>query len=210
MHAKLTDHYFDELNKITDVSRETFARLEAFVALLLKWNKAINLVSKSQTSPEDVWQRHIIDSIQLASYIPKNTRTITDFGSGAGFPGLILAILDKWQVHLIESDQRKCAFLMEATRELPNKVFIHNERIENLEAWDSDILTARALAPLDKLLDLTNNFHKINNICLFLKGQNVVEEIEQATKYWDIHHEIFQSATSETGKILKISNIRRI
>ncbi len=110
---KLPESYFSQINSMQNVSRETFLKLEQFINLLLKWNKAINLISKSHDMPEDIWNRHILDSAQLAQYIPQDAKTITDFGSGGGFPGLILAILADWQVHLIESDGRKCAFLAE-------------------------------------------------------------------------------------------------
>jgi 16S rRNA (guanine527-N7)-methyltransferase len=203
----LPEQYFNEANKITNVSRETFCLLENFVNLLLKWNKSINLVSKAHSTPGDVWKRHILDSIQLASYIPQEAKVITDFGSGGGFPGIILALMGNWEVHLIESDQRKCAFLIEASRVLSRKIYIHNDRIERLEAWESDVLTARALAPLDKLLELTNKFYKTNQLCLFLKGQNMVEEIDKASISWNIDYKVYPSMTSEDGKILQISNV---
>jgi 16S rRNA (guanine527-N7)-methyltransferase len=189
------------------VSRETFLRLENFVELLLKWNKSINLVSKSHITADEIWQRHIIDSLQLALYIPEKTRVVTDFGSGGGFPGLVLAMLNRWEVNLIESDIRKCAFLTEASLGLAN-TYIHNDRIENISPWKSDVLTARALAPLDKLIELTHTFYEKSELCIFLKGQNVVEEIRDASKYWDIDYEIYPSQTNRDGKILRITNIQ--
>lgn len=202
----LSNSHFNEVNKITNVSRETFSLLEDFINLLLKWNKSINLVSKSHSTPNDIWERHILDSIQLKTYIPKDTKVITDFGSGGGFPGMILALMGDWDVHLVESDQRKCAFLLEASRVLSRKVMIHNDRIEDISPWESDVLTARALAPLDKLLELTSKFHATSQLCLFLKGQNVVEEINNTSTSWDLNYEIYPSLTSEDGRILRISN----
>jgi 16S rRNA (guanine527-N7)-methyltransferase len=204
---KLSESHFQQANKITNVSRETFSQLEDFINLLLKWNTSINLVSKSQSTINDIWGRHVLDSIQLVKYIPEDAKVITDFGSGGGFPGIILAIIGNWEVHLIESDQRKCAFLMEASRILSRKTHIHNDRIEKLNIWESDVLTARALAPLDKLLELTHRFHQKSKLCIFLKGQNVVEEINKASISWDINYEIYPSMTSDEGKILRISNI---
>lgn len=203
----MSQDYFNELNKITTVSRETFSRLEQFVELLLKWNRKINLIGKS--TADDVWQRHIIDSAQLLKYIPSNSKIVTDFGSGAGFPGMVLAILADFEVHLVESDQRKCAFLLEASRLAGEKVNVHNQRIEQLEPWQSDIITARALASLDKLLSLTQKFVEKSKLSLFLKGQNVVEEIEEASKSWNIEYKIFPSMTSSNSYILAVEKINQ-
>jgi 16S rRNA (guanine527-N7)-methyltransferase len=206
----LPENYFSQINSEQNVSRETFLKLEQFINLLLKWNKSINLVSKNHGTPEDIWNRHILDSAQLAQYIPANTKTITDFGSGGGFPGIVLAILSDWTLHLIESDGRKCAFLTEAKTALGlNNVIIHNDRIESLKVWESDVITARALAPLDKLLELTHNFYQKTQLCIFLKGQNVVEEISNASTSWDITYEIYPSKSNIEGRILRISNIKQ-
>ena len=128
----MSEIHFKELNNITDVSRETFNVVEDFVSLLVKWNKKINLVGKSTI--HDVWERHVLDSAQLIKYIPKETSIITDFGSGAGFPAIILSIIGGWEVHLVESDQRKCAFMREASSRLGLNLHIHNDRIEKFKA----------------------------------------------------------------------------
>lgn len=201
-----------ELSKIRglqNVSRETVARLDAYAALLLKWNRSINLVSKNHASSEDIWQRHIIDSLQLLPHIPSGTQTITDFGSGAGFPGLMLAYAGDWHVHLVESDQRKSAFLREAARLGAGNVTVHTERAESVTPWPSEVLTARALAPLDALLSLTEKFHAQCKLSLFLKGQNVVEEIDKASISWDFNVQQTPSVTDKTGVILVLSGIKK-
>lgn len=196
-----------------DVSRETLDRLEAFVALLAKWNPAINLIA-----PRDlpgIWRRHILDSAQLLPLLPLapagRPRRIIDLGSGAGFPGLILAILGAGEVHLIESDGRKCAFLMEAVRLTGATATVHNLRIESvpqkLPGLRADVIVARGLAPLDKLIGFSVPIIEKNGICLFLKGRNVASELTLAKKNWHMRVEQLPSRTSEAGIILRIGEI---
>ncbi len=181
--------------------------LEQFSAHLLKWNKAINLISKSHANVADIWNRHVIDSAQLVKFIPENAKTITDFGSGAGLPGIVLAIIGGYHVNLIESDQRKCAFLTEIATFLPIKISVHNKRIEEIIPWESDVLTARALASLDKLFEITLPFIDKSKLCIFLKGQNIVEEIEVASNSWDFQCEIQPSVSDSQGRVLILTNI---
>ncbi|MDA0781357.1 MAG: 16S rRNA (guanine(527)-N(7))-methyltransferase RsmG [Rickettsiales bacterium] len=199
---------YKELLEITEVSRETFEKCVDYINLLLKWNKKINLVSKKHENFEDIWERHFIDSAQLLKYIPRETKIITDFGSGGGFPGIVIAILGNYQLHLIESDIRKCAFLNEAARLVKKDIQVHNKRIENINSWQSDVLTARALASVDKLLNLTKDFHGKSKICLFLKGQNVVEELKEAQANWSFDYNMHHSHSSSDGRILEITNLK--
>jgi 16S rRNA (guanine527-N7)-methyltransferase len=205
--AKLEPYYL-ELNKMQNISREIFSEVVLYINTLLKWNKRINLVSKKHETFNDIWTRHFIDSAQLLQYIPKDTKVITDFGSGGGFPAIVIAILGDYEMHLIESDERKCAFLREITRILGKNIHIHNERIENISAWESDVLTARELASLNEIFDLTKDFHNKSKKCLFLKGQNVVEEIEEASTNWSFDYKKHQSHSSATGCILEITNLK--
>lgn len=199
---------FDELNKIENVSRETFSRLEAFIELLTQWNPRINLVSKNSVA--EVWQRHVLDSAQLLRYIPQDSKILSDFGSGGGFPGVVLAFLRPWrEVHLIESDARKCAFLTQATALCPGNIHIHTQRIETLSPWESDIITARALAPVDKLFELLSCFIQKSKISLFLKGQNVVEELDIASKCWDFSYHLHPSITEEQARIIEVQHVSR-
>ncbi len=125
-----------------DVSRETLSALETYAALLVKWQARINLVAKD--SLPDLWRRHFLDSAQLVPLLPPGAAPITDLGSGAGFPGLVLSIMTGRAVHLVDSDQRKGAFLLEAARMTGAKARVHSERIEATKAWPAEIVTARA------------------------------------------------------------------
>lgn len=182
------------------------AKLEHYVALLRKWQAAINLVSK--TTLDDAWNRHVRDSAQLAAFIPKTAYYLTDIGSGAGFPGLVLAILrPDLNVTLIESDQRKCTFMQTVSRETATPVTILTQRIEAVNPVPkTDILTARALASLAELLDYAAPFYAENpNLtCLFLKGRTAADEISAAGTAHHFSHERFDSVTDPEACILKI------
>ena len=192
----------------TGVSRETLNRLAAYEATLRKWQPKINLVGPS-TLP-DAWRRHFLDSAQLFPLIPETARVLVDLGSGAGFPGLVLAIMGVPDVHLIESDSRKCAFLREAARVADARVTVHNKRIEAAPAIAADVVTARALAPMNDLLGWAYPFIGNRGVAIFPKGQNVAEELTDTTKYWMMRTERFDSRTDPTGTILRVSGIDRV
>lgn len=194
------------------------ARLEIYAALLAKWQPAINLVGRD-TLP-DLWRRHMLDSAQLAEHIPAvgsdgEALTIADLGSGAGFPGLVLAIMAgdagrRWQLHLVESDARKCAFLATVARETKTEVKIHTARIEKLAAFPADIVTARALAPLDVLLGYAEPFLMPSSHCLFLKGAAAADELTAAAKSWKMAVEQLPSRSGPAGNLLHIRDISRV
>ena len=188
-----------------NVSRETFLRLEAYVALLTKWQAAINLVSRDTLN--DVWRRHIQDSAQLAALIPPEAETITDLGSGAGLPGLVLAILLEKPVHLIESAGKKASFLREAARLTGAGAIVHQERIEAVAPFVSDVVTARALAPLDRLLGYASRFSGPDTLFLFPKGARVDDELTAAAKSWTMNVTRHQSITDDDGVILAIRSV---
>jgi 16S rRNA (guanine527-N7)-methyltransferase len=191
----------------TGVSRETIERLSAYAALLVKWQARINLVSAKTI--DDLWRRHMLDSAQLLPLLPQGAKSLIDLGSGAGFPGLVLAILGHPEVHLIESDQRKCIFLAEAARAAGANPTIHNTRIESLEGLSAAVVTARACAPLDQLLIYAQRFLWHGGNALFLKGAAVEEELAAARKNWQMEVERFPSASAPTGCILRIGQVRR-
>jgi 16S rRNA (guanine527-N7)-methyltransferase len=202
-------HFFSKLQKTLpdqNVSRETFSKLEQFIALLEKWNKKINLIRYYST--EELWERHILDCVQLLHLIPNDAKTLIDFGSGAGFPGIIISLFRPMEISLIESDERKCAFLYEASSLSLGQIHIHNSRIESLTPWESDVLTARALASLSNLIPLTNGFIKKTKICLFQKGQNSVEELDEAQKKWDLEAQIVNILGSPHSNIISIKGGR--
>lgn len=191
------------------VSRETMTRLEVYLAALQKWNKAINLVGKS--SLEDPWRRHFLDSAQLLDLIPENSKSVLDVGSGAGFPGLVLAIVSegRFKVHLCESDGRKATFLKEVARLTGTEVAVKSERIEELEAFPVDIITARALAPIVTILDWCENFIGEETQLLLLKGTQTHNELTEAEKTWNIRAEIIPSRSDKTGLIAHITQAKR-
>ena len=193
----------EAVREALDVSRETFDQLEAYVALLEKWQPKINLIANS-TLP-DIWQRHVWDSAQLITHIPPTARTILDVGSGGGFPGLVIAILSEATVHLVESDQRKSIFLQTVIRELGLNAQVHNARLETLPPMAPDIITARALASVEKLLDWLQPQLETGPDCLFLKGVRVEEELTILASYPNITASTFQSASSADGVVLKLS-----
>jgi 16S rRNA (guanine527-N7)-methyltransferase len=192
----------------TGVSRETLTRLEGYAALLAKWQKAINLVAKDSLA--DLWRRHMLDSVALWPLIPAGAKSLADLGSGAGFPGLVLAIMGMEEVHLIESDTRKCAFLSEAARLFaPGQVIVHRKRIEAIEALAVDVVTARALADLDTLLGYAARLIKPSGICLFLKGRQAEDELTLAGQRWTMTVERFPNPADSSGTVLKIKGLHK-
>lgn len=195
----------------TAVSRETLDRLKLYADRLERWNKAINLVAKS-TLP-DLWRRHFLDSAQLFEHLPEKPagrqRVLVDFGSGAGFPGLVLAIMGAGDVHLIESDQRKAAFLREVSRETGAEAHIHSQRIEAVKPFPADVVTARALAPLADLLAYAEPFMGPHAVCLFLKGKSAEEELTAAAQEWKMDVKRRPSRSDPSALLLEIQGPRR-
>lgn len=195
-----------------DVSRETVDALEVFTELLAKWNKSINLVAKS-TIP-DIWNRHIVDSAQLLTWdLPEQTNWI-DIGSGGGLPGIVAAIILKEvqpsaALTLVESDQRKSAFLRTASTAFGLNTQIKAERAENLTPAHANILSARALMPLSGLLDLGERHLTQDGRLLLLKGRTYQQEISDAQKHWKFDVVARPSLTDNEAKMLEIRNIER-
>ncbi len=210
----------DQFAQFAHVSRETLSKLVIYQQLLEKWQPKINLVGPN-TLP-DAWERHFLDSAQLFPLLPtgKGPLTLYDLGTGAGFPGLVLAIMAteghrKLDVHLVESDQRKSAFLGEVARAtgLARAVTIHIMRIDRLAGRPlpkADVVTARALAPLTDLLGMAEPLLSIHGICLFPKGAKAADELTQAGKHWKMKTERLPSRTDPSGTILRISDLNRV
>lgn len=190
----------------TGVSRETLDRLRLYASLLIRWQRAVNLIGKSTAA--DIWQRHFLDSAQIHPYLAEGLGLV-DFGSGAGFPGAVLAALGVKDVHLIESDSRKCAFLRELDRQLVLGMTIHEARAESLTPWKARSVTSRALAPLPRLLDMTGEFLGPETVCLFPKGETADQELTEARKGWNMAVERLPSRTSPTGVILRLTRVER-
>ena len=198
----------DDANGL-NVSRETKERLGKLASAIERWNPRINLVS-GKTIP-DLWNRHILDSIQLADH-SAGAKTWVDLGSGGGFPGLVLAAMEEMagtEFTLVESDSRKTAFLKEAARQMNIAINIRNQRIEEASTPDFDIVSARALAPLPKLLDYAALYLRPTGRCLFMKGANFEKELEDARKTWRFEVSLCQSRTDPQGRILVIEGLRR-
>ena len=198
-----------------EVSDETIQRLEIYERTLRQWQKKMNLVAPSTL--EDIWHRHFADSAQLLRLAPAGAQRWVDLGSGAGFPGMVLAILRadrngdlNGEPHvLIESDSRKAAFLGEISRKTSIPVDIAVTRIELSSTQGRytsvDVLTARALAPLDRLIGLTAPFFGTGTVALFLKGRDVQQEIEAAERKWRFTCELANSLTEQDSRILIVS-----
>ena len=186
-----------------DVSRETMDRLAVYVALVEKWQQRMNLVSAS-TLP-DIWMRHIWDSAQLAPLVPARTSRILDVGSGAGFPGLVLAALCDAELHLVESDQKKAVFLQTVIRETGVRAVVHNRRIESLPPIGADIVTARALASLDRLLELLEAQLVPGMRCLFLKGARAEAELAALDTRSDIIRRLHPSLTNPEAFVVDLT-----
>ena len=189
------------------VSRETIARLEAYVALLLRWSHAIRLISRRDEG--FIWQRHVLDSLQILPLLRESAPPSADFGAGGGFPGLALAIALDRPFHLIESDTRKAAFLIEAARATAATVTVHSERVEAVALPPLGLITARGLAPLDTLLALAAPKLAPDGFCLFYKGQNAPIELTAARLQWQMKVVSHPSRTDPSGAILQISGVTR-
>ena len=214
----------DDFAREAGVSRETLAHLVVYKELLEKWQRRINLVGPA-TLP-DAWNRHFLDSGQLFPLIEaalkghRGPAVLVDLGSGAGFPGLVLALLARGAiqplaVHLIEADRRKAAFLAEVCRAtgLARAVTVHAERIETLRpdrVPPAQIVTARALASLPDLLDLAAPLLASDGIALFLKGAKLGDELTQAAKHWTMRVDRYASRTDPSGTILRVAALTRV
>ncbi|MDE8344897.1 MAG: 16S rRNA (guanine(527)-N(7))-methyltransferase RsmG [Acidocella sp.] len=184
------------------------ARLRQFAALVETWSARINLVSRGDVPV--LWRRHVGESLELVPYIPAGTERAIDLGSGAGFPGMVLAIATGIAFTLVESDRRKAAFLLEAARQVAAPVTVVNARIEAAQTPPAGLITARALAPLDKLLGLAAPHLTPGGVCLFPKGPGVAAELTLAKRFWHMRAERFASPSAGEKCILKVSEIRHV
>jgi 16S rRNA (guanine527-N7)-methyltransferase len=204
----------ESFQRTFEISRETLDRLKTYAQLLVRWQKTINLVAPSTLG--DLWHRHFADSAQLWRYRPPEARVWLDIGSGAGFPGLVLAILgaEAGATHhiLIESDSRKAAFLREVGRETGITVDILGMRIENPQTCAKvsavDCITARALAPLPRLLEMSAPYFSPSTLGLFLKGRDVAAEIEQAAEDWRFAYELKPSVTDRDARVVLLKALK--
>lgn len=193
--------------RLVDVPRETWARLEGLVQALDRWQAKTNLVSPA-TLPV-IWTRHVTDSLQLLRFAPTPFNTWVDIGSGGGFPGLVIAAAlgSQGEVHLVESNLKKAAFLREAARDLGGSVHVHSDRAEKVlgrTVTKADVISARALAPLAQLLDLASPLLKTGAIGLFPKGKEAEAELTEAQESWRFKASLHPSLTDPAACIVRI------
>jgi 16S rRNA (guanine527-N7)-methyltransferase len=196
--------------RITPVSRETAERLDRFVEHFLKWQRVVQLVAPSTLNT--LWTRHVADSLQLLPDL-KDAKEVVDVGSGGGFPGLVLSIaVPEKKFHLIESDTRKASFLREAARVSNASAEVYTERVESVAkqiATGIHMVTARAFAPLPKLLELNEPFFASGAKAVFLKSQDIDDELTTAAKSWNVNFQLRNSLTDQRGRILLIDKAER-
>jgi 16S rRNA (guanine527-N7)-methyltransferase len=200
-----------EFQQATGASSEAMAALGVYETLLRKWQKQINLVGAATL--KDVWGRHFLDSAQLQIFSRKASDekrlSWLDLGTGAGFPGLVLAILGEPKVFLVEKNFKKCAFLRAAIRETDAMATVIPSRLENVAPFPVDRVTARALAPLNDILDAASLFLKPGGEVWLLKGRGAEDELTAAEKFWTFKATVFQSRTDPGGKVLRIVGLAR-
>lgn len=201
----MSESAFQLLNQHMNVSHETFDKLNRYYELLIKWQKKINLVGPDTIS--DAWRRHFLDSIQLLRWIDNLSQPIVDFGSGAGFPGMVLAIFGGKNIHLIESDAKKIAFMQEVSRITKSPVSLHHRRIEDVRIDNVGVITSRACSDLKSLCEYAHPLVSHGTICLFHKGKNYSKEIEDAKENWSFDITVSPSVASDEGVILNLSNL---
>ena len=200
----------NEFVKSLNVSRETLNGFCEYETLLSKWNEKINLVSKNTLV--DIWERHFLDSGQIIKHVEVSGKRWVDVGSGAGFPGLVVALLLRdrkidCDLVLVEKNPKKGFFLNEVVRKLKLSVEVVNDNIDNLEPLNADILTARAFSELNNLIEIAFRHRKKEGICLFLKGENYRIELDKTLNYWFFDYDIVDSLSSSSGKIIRVKKI---
>ena len=196
--------------KSLNVSRETIDSLCEYESMLSKWNSKINLISKSTFA--DIWNRHFLDSGQIIKHVDASRKRWVDVGSGAGFPGLVVALLLRdrkidCELILVEKSTKKVFFLNEVIRKLDLKVKVINDDIETIDPLRADILTARAFSELNNLIQIAHIHGRDSGICLFLKGENYMVELDKTLNYWFFDYDVFDSLSNPSGKIIRVKNI---
>jgi len=200
----------EEFAQLAGVSRETLARLKLYASMLEDWSARHNLVSRASLS--DLWRRHFWDSAQLVPLIPADAATLVDLGSGAGFPGLVLAECLRacgLRVVLYEATGKKCRFLEAVAKRLELQLEVRCQRVEEAKPEPFEVVTARACAPLSTLLSYAQGFWRPRTKGLFLKGQNVGSELTEAHKSWRMEVEQHPSRSDPSGTILEVRELRR-
>ena len=200
------DSVFNKIQTFCDLSETQKEHLENFIEMLLVENENFNFIGKSTIG--NIWERHILDSAQLLPLIEDKNKKFADFGTGAGFPGMVLSILGLKEIHLVEKSFRKADFLRKAKHLSPNRIFVNQTNLDDLSNIKFSCITSRALAPLPKLLNYSKRFLEENGYCLFLKGKNLKNEIEASKRDFKFEYELHPSLTSSESNIIKIFNLK--
>ena len=197
-----------EVCRINGVSRETFEKINQYLSILNTWRNQLNLVGPNEW--DRIWERHVLDSHQLRKHIPE-TSQIVDFGTGAGFPGIVLAASASGNGHvtLIESNTKKSKFLLAVLEQTKLPISIINSRIESVDTNSVDFVTARAVAPLEKLINLAAPYLETGAVALFHKGLTYKSELENALQFWKLNYKVLPNEYSSNGVIIKISEAKR-
>lgn len=201
----------EEFRIAANVPRETLDALKTYVRVLLDWQTRLNLIGES-TIP-DLWRRHILDSAQILDQVPdwrSKPRVWADLGTGAGFPGMVLALMGAGPVHLFEKSPRKCQFLRAVAEATGAPVTVHEGRIEDAGIGTVDVVVSRACAPLSRLLGMAAPFFGPKTIAYFHKGQNLDDELTEATKCWKMDVKIIKSCTDPRGRIIRVEGLRNV
>ncbi|MBT4951261.1 MAG: 16S rRNA (guanine(527)-N(7))-methyltransferase RsmG [Pelagibacteraceae bacterium] len=187
-----------------NLSKNQVEKIEFFISQIINYNKHTNLVGKSTI--ENIWERHVLDCLQLSKHINEKKLKIFDIGTGAGLPGVLLSIIGYKNVLMVDSVKKKTDFIKRVVKELTLSARVQNKRIEKVKGVKQDIIVSRALAPLSKLLTYALLHSEKNTTLLFLKGRSVNNEIEIAMKNFDFDFKKFESVSSGDGCILQINN----
>lgn len=196
----------DDFVAKTNVSRETLERLRIYARLLLEWQDRLNLIGPSTIS--SLWRRHMWDSAQVVDHV--SGRVWLDLGAGAGFPGLVIALMGKGHVHLSEKSPKKCLFLRTVVKETQASAVVHEGRAEDLKVPPIDVIVSRACAPLPRLLSMAHPFFAKGTVAVFHKGLNLDDELTQATKCWSMVYDIIPSVTDPRGRLLRVESLIRV
>ena len=203
----MREDVFALLNRHVNVSRETCDKLVAYHDLLLKWQARVNLVSPNSIA--EVWTRHFLDSVQLLNHLPSLDIKLLDIGSGAGFPGMVLAVCGVREVHLAESDQKKITFLKEVARVTETNIICHASRVEAITPSMYNVITSRACSALTTLCEYSVPNVSHETLCLFPKGRNYSKEVEDAKLHWSFQLEVAASVSDPEGVLLTLSQLTR-
>jgi len=201
----------EDITSLANVSRETSERIGVLIDTLEEWSSQLNLIGRNEW--RHIWRRHVFDCAQILEHIPRDAEVV-DLGTGAGFPGLVVACALSAEgigkTHLVEKSAKKCLYLTAAIEAAKLNAIVHNQRSEEVASVSADIVTARAFAPLPRLLASSSHLFQKDTLAVLHKGQNWKEELTEAAKTWNFSSEAIPSRSGGSGVILKIWGVQRV